>query len=100
MRGCGASQDEMRHAMRIFDGIVLREKTAKASTTDDDPGVVAGKVPPHALDVVDDLLEGVGLGPRALAVAPEVEGEHAETVAQLAVDGEVGSVITWWSGVR
>lgn len=93
MGGCGSPQNQVGDTRRIFDGIMLRQKAAEASAADDDPAVLAGEVPSHALDVVDDLLERVGLGPGALAVASEIEGQHPEFVAQLAVDGEVRSVI-------
>lgn len=75
---------------------MLREKATKATPADDDLALFASKAPPYALDVVDDLLEGIRLGPRALAVASEVKRQHPDRVAQLAVDGEIRLVIAYF----
>lgn len=79
----------MRDTARIFDGITLRKEATKTTPADDDLALLAREAPPYALDVVDDLLEGIRLGPRALPVASEVKGQHPDRVAQLAVDGKV-----------
>lgn len=67
-----ASENQVRYARRVFDGILLRKESAKA-TSDYDDLIVAGEVPSQLFNVVDKLFEGIRLGPRALAVPAEIE---------------------------
>ena len=46
----------------IFDGILLGEEATEAATADNDRPIVAGKVTPHGVDILDDLVKGVGPG--------------------------------------
>lgn len=85
----------MRHARCVLDGIMLREEPAEAAAADDHPPVLAGKVLSYSLDIVDDLIERIRFGARALAVAAIVKGQDANLVAQLAVDLEVRVVVAW-----
>lgn len=72
MRCSCASENQMRNFRGIFDRIVLSQKAAEASTTDDDL-LVSGKVLPYALDVIYYLLECVRLGQRALTMSSVIE---------------------------
>lgn len=72
----------------VLDGIMLRQKTSKAPTADDDLGVT-GKMLAQTFYVVHDLLECVGFGTGTLTVAPVVEGQDAQLVTELAVDGKI-----------
>lgn len=91
----------------ILDSVLLGEEPAETAPTDDNLLMFAGKVLPQAVNVVDDLPEGVGFGAGALAVASKVEGEHAKwpclwwqvvllllLLGKLAVDGKVRPVIS------
>lgn len=62
----------MRHARRIFDGIVLRQEAAKTPTADDGL-LIAEEMVPDAFNVVDNLVKGVWFCSGALPVASVVE---------------------------
>ena len=100
-------QHQMPHVVRIPDRIVQSQEPPKAPAADDNFFVLlgiplAGEMGTDPLDVVDDLRERVGLGRRAPAVSPVVEGEDAVTIAaargggrrrERAVGLEVGAMI-------
>lgn len=95
MRRSSASKYQMRNMRCIFDGILLRQETAKASTTDDDLSFRPREIHAYSLNVVDNLLESIWFGPGTLPMAPEVEGEDTKLVPEVAVNVEVGFVVTW-----
>ncbi|CAH0050833.1 unnamed protein product, partial [Clonostachys solani] len=72
VRGRSSPEDQMRHARRIFDGVVLRQEAAETPTADDGL-LVAEEVTPDAFDVVDNLVKRVWFCPGALPVASVVE---------------------------
>lgn len=68
-----ASQDQMRNEGSIFDSILLGKEAAETSAAYDNLRVWSSKVFPHPFNIVNDLLKGVGLGARALAMSAVVE---------------------------
>ncbi len=89
------AQDQPRDVPPVCDGVLLRQKAAEAAAAHDGRAI-AGKVPPHAVDVVDNLRKRVRRRGRALAVAAVVKRQHAEAVLrERAVRLEVGLVAAW-----
>lgn len=83
----------MRYFRGIFDRILLRQKTTKATTADDNLVLFPGKVLPDAFNVVHQLIERVRLGARTLPVTSIVKREDAPFVTQRTECFEVCSMI-------
>lgn len=102
MRRSSASEYQMRYMRCILDGVLLRQKTAKASTTDNYLFFRPREVYAYTLNIVDDLLESVWFGPGTLPMTSEIEGEDTKLIAEIAVNVEIGfmitySIISWYS---
>lgn len=72
---------------------MLCQETPKTPTADDYLAVV-GKMLAQTFDVVDYLPKRVWLGSGTLSVAPEVEGQDAQLITELAIDCKIRPVVT------
>lgn len=63
----------MRYKRSIFDSILLGKEAAETSAAYDNLLVRSNEMFPHPFNVINDLLKGVGLGARALAMSSVVE---------------------------
>lgn len=83
----------MRYFRGIFDRILLRQKTTKATTADYNLVFFPGKMLPDAFNVVHQLIKCVRLGARTLPVTSVVKRENTPFVTQRTECFEVCSMI-------